>query len=90
MALSREDMMDAVARTPQQLGQALKARRAKLKLSQTEVGTKVGIKQDTVSVLEIRTVSSTVDSLYKALSALGLELVLREKSLPTAVSGQEW
>jgi HTH-type transcriptional regulator/antitoxin HipB len=83
-------MMDAIARTPQQLGQALRARRAKLKLSQTEVGTKVGIKQDTVSVLEIHTVSSTVDSLYKALSALGLELVLREKSVSSAVSGQEW
>jgi HTH-type transcriptional regulator/antitoxin HipB len=82
--------MDTVARTPRQLGQALKARRAKLKLSQTDVGAKVGIKQDTVSVLEIRTTSSSVESLYKALSALGLELVLREKSAPTAASPQEW
>jgi HTH-type transcriptional regulator/antitoxin HipB len=81
--------MEAITRTPQQLGQALRARRAKLKLSQTEVGSKVGIKQDTVSVLEIHTPSSTIDTLFKALSALGLELVVREKSR-TAHSAQEW
>jgi HTH-type transcriptional regulator/antitoxin HipB len=81
--------MEAITRTPQQLGQALRARRAKLKLSQTEVGSKVGIKQDTVSVLEIRTPSSTIDTLFKALSALGLELVVREKSR-TARPAQEW
>ncbi len=81
--------MDIIARTPQQLGQALKARRAKLKVSQTEVGRKVGIKQDTVSVLEIHTTSSTVETLFKALSALGLELVVREKaSAPLSV--REW
>ena len=81
--------MDTIARTPQQLGQALRARRARLKLSQTEVGTKVGIKQDTVSTLEIHTPSSTVETLYKALSALGLELVVREKARGSP-SAEEW
>jgi HTH-type transcriptional regulator/antitoxin HipB len=81
--------MEATARTPQQLGQALRSRRAKLKLSQTEVGSKVGIKQDTVSMLEISTSSSTVETLFKALSALGLELVVREKAR-SVVSPQEW
>ena len=81
--------MEATARTPQQLGQTLRSRRAKLNLSQTDVGSKVGIKQDTVSMLEIRTSSSTVETLFKALSALGLELVVREKA-STAKSPQEW
>jgi HTH-type transcriptional regulator/antitoxin HipB len=81
--------MESITRTPQQLGQALRSRRAKLKLSQTDVGTKVGIKQDTVSMLEIHTSSSTVETLYKALSALGLELVVREKAR-SATSVQEW
>jgi HTH-type transcriptional regulator/antitoxin HipB len=80
--------MDIVTRTPQQLGQSLKARRTNLKLSQTEVGAKVGMKQNTVSVLEISTSSSSVESLFKVLSALGLELVVREKS--KSVSAQEW
>ena len=81
--------MDTVARTPQQLGQALRSRRAKLKLSQTNVGSSAGMKQDTVSTLEIRTPSSTVETLYKALSVLGLELVIREKA-QTTHSTQEW
>lgn len=81
--------MEAIARTPQLLGQALRSRRVKLKLSQTDVGSKVGIKQDTVSMLEIHTSSSTVETLYKALSALGLELVVREK-VRTGASVQEW
>jgi HTH-type transcriptional regulator/antitoxin HipB len=75
--------MESIARTPQQLGQALRARRAKLKLSQTEVGHKVGIKQDTVSTLEIHTPSSSIETLFKALSALGLEMLVREKGTGT-------
>jgi len=53
------------------------------------VGNKVGIKQDTVSTLEIHTSSSTVETLFKALSALGLELVVREKSRAFP-SAEEW
>jgi HTH-type transcriptional regulator/antitoxin HipB len=81
--------MENIARTPQQLGQALRSRRGQLKLSQTEVGVKVGIKQDTVSKLEIHTPSSTVDTLFKTLSALGLELVIREKAR-RVLSTEEW
>jgi HTH-type transcriptional regulator / antitoxin HipB len=80
--------MDTIARTPSQLGQALRARRTKLSLSQTDVGLKVGIKQDTVSMLEIHTSSSTVETLFKAISALGLELVIRDKA--SANPAQEW
>ena len=81
--------MDTIARTPQQLGQVLRARRTKLKLSQTDVGLKVGIKQDTVSMLEIHTSSTTVETLFKAISALGLELVVRDKAR-AAIADQEW
>jgi len=81
--------VETIARTPQQLGQALRARRAKLKLSQTEVGSRAGIKQDTVSKLEIHTSSTSAETLYKALSVLGLELVIREKAQGTH-SAQEW
>jgi HTH-type transcriptional regulator/antitoxin HipB len=81
--------MDTVARIPQHLGQAIKARRAKLKLSQAAVGAKMGMKQNTISVLEIRTASSRIASLFKVLSALGLEIVVREKSKEVP-SSQEW
>jgi HTH-type transcriptional regulator/antitoxin HipB len=80
--------MNTVARIPRHLGLALKARRAKLKLSQARVGVKTGMKQDTISVLEIRTASSRISTLYRVLSALGLEIVVREKSKPD--SSLEW
>jgi len=81
--------LETIARTPQQLGQALRSRRTQLKLSQAEVGGKSGIKQDTVSTLEIHTPSTTVETLYKVLSVLGLELIVREKASATR-AGQEW
>lgn len=80
--------METITRTPEQLGQALKSRRVRIDLSQTDVGSEVGIKQKTISTLENHTSSSTVETLFKALSALGLELVVREKS--RAASVEEW
>jgi HTH-type transcriptional regulator/antitoxin HipB len=82
--------MASIARTPDQLAQLLKARRKKLKLSQAQVGIKVGMRQDTVSALELRPTASSVESLYKVLSALGLELALREKAGSGAASKEEW
>ena len=80
--------MDYVARTPQQLGQVLRACRARRELSQSVVAEHVGIKQDTVSALETRTHASSIESLYKVLSALGLELVLRDP--PVSADDKEW
>jgi HTH-type transcriptional regulator / antitoxin HipB len=81
--------MEYVVRTPRQLGQALKDCRKRRGLTQSAVGAKVGLKQGTVSVMERHDVTATVETLYKALSALGLELVLRDKSSPDALRN-EW
>ena len=72
--------MDYVARTPEQLGQILKSCRAEQKLSQQAAGAKVGLKQGTVSVIESDASRSSVATLYKLLSALQLELVLRDRN----------
>ncbi len=71
--------MDFVARTPEQLGQILKSCRAQRKLTQQAAGAKVGIKQSTISLLESEASRSSVETLYKLLSALQLELVLRDR-----------
>lgn len=81
--------MDFTARTPQQLGQILKACRAKRKLTQGEVGAKVGLRQSHISAIETHGADVTVDTLYRMLSALGLELVLRDLP-PPGTSPQEW
>jgi HTH-type transcriptional regulator / antitoxin HipB len=81
--------MEYVARTPAQLGQALKDCRKRRGLTQAAVGASVGLKQGTISVMERHDVTATVETLYKALSALGLELVLRDKS-PADARAVEW
>lgn len=70
--------MEYVARTPQQLGQVIRACRKKRQLTQSMVGAKVGIRQAQISSIETRGADITVDTLYRLLSALGLELVLRD------------
>ena len=71
--------MDYVARTPAQLGPILRSIRAERGLTQQDAGAKVGLKQSTVSAIESDSARSSVDTLYKLLSALGLELVVRDK-----------
>ena len=71
--------MDVVARTPAQLGAALKSARIRRGLSQTDAASSVGLKQKTVSSLENIGAKTSVETLYKMLSALDLELVVRDK-----------
>jgi HTH-type transcriptional regulator/antitoxin HipB len=72
--------MEYIARTPSQLGQVLKNWRKQRGLTQSAVAAKVGLKQAQISVIENHDVKATVETLYRVLSALGLELVLRDKS----------
>jgi HTH-type transcriptional regulator/antitoxin HipB len=81
--------MEYVARTPQQLGQVLKNCRQLRGLTQAAAGAKVGLKQSTLSVIEVHGANATIETLYKALSALGLELVLRDQA-PPATAQREW
>jgi HTH-type transcriptional regulator/antitoxin HipB len=71
--------LDHIVRTPQQLASILKGWRTRRKLTQQDVAAKVGIKQSTVSVIEKDASHTEVDTLYKLLSALGAELVIRER-----------
>jgi transcriptional regulator with XRE-family HTH domain len=81
--------MEYVARTAHQLGQVLKSRRKQLGLTQREVAARVGLLQAQVSVIESHDAKATVTTLYKALSALGLELVLRDNA-PAPINPTEW
>jgi len=81
--------MDYIARTPTQLGQILRGCRRQKRLSQTEAGNRVGLLAKTVSALESNPERSTIESFFKLLSALDLELVLRERST-NVTRGREW
>ena len=80
--------MNTSAHTPKQLGQLLKGQRKARKLTQKEAGQQVGLLPKTISKLELDTATSSIESLFKLLSALDLELNLRTKS--PASSGKEW
>ena len=72
--------MDYVAKTPEQLGQILKSCRSQRQLTQRAAGAKVGLKQSTISVVETDASGSSIETLYKLLSALELELVIRDRN----------
>lgn len=83
--------MDFTALTPDQLAAVLRGRRQTLGLTQRELGVRVGLLQKTVSSLETDPSGSSITSLYRLLSALDLELVLRLKtSSARSVTTPEW
>ncbi|KPZ69575.1 Antitoxin HipB [Shewanella sp. P1-14-1] len=63
-----------------QLSAYLKDARLNMKLTQSKVASKVGIRQDTVSSFEQNPDSTKVETLFKILSALNLELDIKVRS----------
>lgn len=76
--------MNFTAHTARQLGQVLRSQRKAQKLTQKTAASIVGLLPKTVSRLELATETSTIESLFKLLSALDLELVIRSKSKQSA------
>lgn len=83
--------MNYHAITSDQLGKVLQSRRNSLSLTQKEAGKIVGLLPKTVSALENKPESSSIASLFKYLSALGLEIRLQSKDTPLeAAEKVEW
>ena len=83
--------MKYTAHTPQQLAQVLRGQRKSRGLTQKSAGSQVGLLPKTISSLELTPERSSIESLFKLLSALELELVLRTKSSDTdQPKSQEW
>lgn len=80
--------MDYTAYTPKQLGQTLRGQRKSQQLTQKDAARAVGLLPKTVSKLELATETATIESLYKLLSALQLDLVVRSRSPDT--KDTEW
>lgn len=72
--------MDQIARTPQQLGAAVRRKRKQMGLSQEELGTRVRLRQATISKLEAGEPGTRIKTLLDALSALDLEIVIRPRT----------
>ncbi len=81
--------MEFPTRTPSQLGAVLRGQRKKRKLTQADAGANVGLRQNAVSTIEADPGHSSVGRLFKLLSALDLELVVRDKGQRKG-AGEGW
>jgi len=81
-------MDDFPIRTPRQLGPLLQGYRKAKGLTQSQTGDRVGLAQKAVSKLELAPERASFTTIFKLLSALDLELVLRPRRNKTQRS--EW
>ena len=72
--------MEQIVRTPKQIGAAIKRQRRSARLSQTELGAKTGMRQATISALENGEPGTQLRTLMNAIMALGLEMVIRDRT----------
>lgn len=72
--------MDLIARTPQQIGAALRRRRRTLGLNQTQLSKKAQLRQATISAVEAGDAGTQLRTLCNILAALDLELVVRPRT----------
>lgn len=71
--------MQLQARTAKQLGSIIRRARKSAGLSQSALGEKVGLRQATISKLESGEPNTRIETLLDAMSALGLEFVVRDR-----------
>jgi HTH-type transcriptional regulator/antitoxin HipB len=82
--------MDYPIRTIHQLEPILKSFRKEKGLTQGEMAQKSGVSQQALSALESKPHRASFERLFAYLSALDVELVLREKKLESQADPREW
>lgn len=69
--------MQQIARTPQQIGSALRRQRRRLGINQTTLGEKTQLRQATISAVEAGEAGMQLRTLCAVMAALDLEFVIR-------------
>ena len=72
--------MEQIARTPKQVGSAIRRRRRQTGLTQARLGEQTQLRQATISALESGEPGTQLRTLLDVMAALGLEIVIRERS----------
>ena len=72
--------MEQLVRSIDQIGHAIRRRRRLAKLSQDQLGQRTGLRQATISELEAADRNARLSTLFAALAALDLELVVRDRT----------
>ncbi|HQT76704.1 MAG: transcriptional regulator [Rhodospirillales bacterium 20-64-7] len=77
-------MSEQIARTEKQLGAIVRRARKQAGLTQGHLGERIHLRQGTISRLEAGEPAVQLHTAMEALSALGLELVIRPRTRGTA------
>lgn len=72
--------MEQIARTSMQIGAALRRCRRSAGLSQDALAAKTRLRQATLSALEKGVADTRLQTLIQVMAALGLEMVIRERT----------
>lgn len=79
------------ATSPKVLGQILKSARNEKGLNQQQAGSLVGITQAMVSRIETGESNARIDTLFRLLSALGMEMIVKPRDMSSNLSeGDNW
>jgi HTH-type transcriptional regulator/antitoxin HipB len=72
--------MSTVTRNPRQIGSVVRRARKHLDLSQTQLGEKAGLRQETISLIETGSADTKIETLLAVLAALNLEFQVTPRS----------
>ena len=78
--------MVELGRSPEQIGNAIRRARKKRGMSQSELGEKAGIRQETISLIENGNPAAKLETILAVLSALDLELRINERTKQTMLA----
>ncbi|MEZ5902058.1 MAG: helix-turn-helix domain-containing protein [Alphaproteobacteria bacterium] len=78
--------MADLARSPEQIGNAIRRARKKIGMSQSELGEKTGLRQGTISQIEKGHAAAKLETILAVLSALNLELRVNERTKQTMLA----
>jgi len=76
--------------SPKSLGSALRRQRNLKQLNQKEAGSSFRIEQSTVSSIERGAAGTRLDTLFRMLAALDLEIFIQSKDLTKDKKTEEW
>lgn len=81
--------MQHLARLPKDVGHAIREERKAKKLTQKQLANLSGVWQETISKIESGTANTKLETLFNLLSALDLEITVRERSKASAADLQD-
>jgi HTH-type transcriptional regulator/antitoxin HipB len=82
--------MDQLVYSPKTLGNALKRQRKTKQLNQKQIGSAFKIEQSTVSSIENGAAGTRLETLFRLLAALELEMVIRPKKTAQSKLKENW